>query len=82
MLVLAPTRELAVQTHQVCEQAGKECDPPISSVCVFGGVSKEPQTKALRNGAQVHLLLFVVICFFMFFKDYRRYTRSPDGFDE
>ncbi len=54
MLVLAPTRELAVQTHQVCEQAGKECDPPISSVCVFGGVSKEPQTKALRNGAQVY----------------------------
>ncbi len=53
MLVLAPTRELAVQTHVVCEQAGKACDPPITSVCVFGGVSKEPQKQALRSGAQV-----------------------------
>ncbi len=53
MLVLAPTRELAVQTHQVCEEAGKEFDPPISSVCVFGGVPKDPQKKALRDGAQV-----------------------------
>lgn len=53
MLVLAPTRELAVQTHEVCEAAGKICDPPVSSVCVFGGVSKEPQKKALRAGAQI-----------------------------
>jgi ATP-dependent RNA helicase DBP3 len=53
MLVLAPTRELAVQTHVVCEEAGKACDPPIRSVCVFGGVSKEPQKQALRGGAQV-----------------------------
>jgi DEAD/DEAH box helicase len=51
--VLAPTRELAVQTHQVCEEAGKEFDPPIYSVCIFGGVSKDPQKKALREGAQV-----------------------------
>lgn len=53
MLVLAPTRELAVQTEQVCEAAGKHCDPVVKTVCVFGGVSKEPQKKALLEGAQI-----------------------------
>ncbi len=38
MLVLAPTRELAVQTQQVCEAAGKCIN--VRSVCVFGGVAK------------------------------------------
>ena len=53
MLVLSLTRELAMQTQVVCEQAGKHCEPRIRSVCIFGGVSKEPQKKALRKGAQV-----------------------------
>jgi ATP-dependent RNA helicase DBP3 len=51
MLVLAPTRELAVQTQQVCEAAGKCVN--VRSVCVFGGVSKEPQQKALRMGVEI-----------------------------
>jgi ATP-dependent RNA helicase DBP3 len=53
MLVLSPTRELAVQTHVVCEEAGKVCNPPLKSVCIFGGVSKDPQKRALRDGAQI-----------------------------
>lgn len=53
MLVLSPTRELAMQTQVVCEEAGKVCEPRIHSVCIFGGVAKEPQKKALRKGAQV-----------------------------
>lgn len=53
MLVLAPTRELAMQTQQVCEDAGRHCTPKVRSVCVFGGVSKEPQKKALTKGVQV-----------------------------
>lgn len=53
MLVLAPTRELAMQTQEVCEAAGKHCNPPVQSVCVFGGVSKDPQKKALLRGVQV-----------------------------
>ena len=53
MLVLSPTRELAMQTQLVCEKAGVGCEPPVASVCIFGGVSKEPQKRALRKGAQV-----------------------------
>mmetsp|Transcript_28636 Transcript_28636/g.75218 ORF Transcript_28636/g.75218 Transcript_28636/m.75218 type:complete len:560 (+) Transcript_28636:125-1804(+) len=53
MLVVSPTRELAVQTAEVCEEAGSCMDPPIGSVCVFGGVAKGPQTSALRRGVHI-----------------------------
>ena len=53
MLVVAPTRELAVQTSDVCEAAGAAMSPPLMSVCVFGGVPKGPQTSALRAGAHI-----------------------------
>ena len=38
MLILAPTRELAQQSQDVLEVAGKYCG--IRSVAVYGGVSK------------------------------------------
>jgi len=51
MLVLSPTRELAMQTQVVMEQAGKECQ--IRSVCCYGGVPKWDQKRALRWGVEV-----------------------------
>uniref|UniRef100_A0A1D2AAX4 RNA helicase n=1 Tax=Auxenochlorella protothecoides TaxID=3075 RepID=A0A1D2AAX4_AUXPR len=50
-LVIAPTRELAIQISVVLEEAGQPCG--ISSVCVYGGVSKRDQVTALRKGAQI-----------------------------
>jgi len=51
MLVLAPTRELAMQTQTVMEEAGKSCN--IRSVCCYGGVPKWEQKRALRWGVEV-----------------------------
>merc|ERR1719244_2014799 len=51
MLVLAPTRELAMQTQTVMEEAGKECF--IRSVCCYGGVPKWEQKRQLRWGVEV-----------------------------
>ena len=49
MLIVAPTRELAQQSQDVLEVAGKSCG--IRSVSVYGGVSKERQRKSLNaNG--------------------------------
>ncbi|KIY45737.1 DEAD-domain-containing protein [Fistulina hepatica ATCC 64428] len=46
-LVVAPTRELAVQTHDALSALGASLG--IASVAVFGGVPKEPQVRMLRN---------------------------------
>ena len=51
MLVVAPTRELAMQSQTVLEDAGKHFK--IRSVCVYGGVPKYEQRKALKEGAEV-----------------------------
>jgi len=51
MLVVAPTRELAMQSQEVLEQAGEFCG--IRSVAVYGGVPKWPQRKALEQGVEV-----------------------------
>lgn len=53
MLVVAPTRELAIQIHKVLQVASDRCSPPLGSVCIFGGVDKKPQRTALRNGVGV-----------------------------
>jgi ATP-dependent RNA helicase DBP3 len=42
MLVVAPTRELALQTFDVVEKA-------VPAVCVFGGVSKSGQQQELQR---------------------------------
>ncbi|KAJ3996463.1 P-loop containing nucleoside triphosphate hydrolase protein [Lentinula boryana] len=46
-LVLAPTRELALQTHEALQELGEQFG--IASVAVFGGVPKEGQLKMLKN---------------------------------
>lgn len=51
-LVLAPTRELAVQSSQALEDfASRSRD--VEVVAVYGGSAYGPQLKALRQGAQV-----------------------------
>jgi ATP-dependent RNA helicase DBP3 len=46
-VIVSPTRELA---SQIYEQLGKLAAPAgLSVVCVYGGVPKEPQAKAIRN---------------------------------
>ncbi|CCM01429.1 uncharacterized protein FIBRA_03481 [Fibroporia radiculosa] len=47
VLVVAPTRELALQTHDTLSALGEPFG--IASVAVFGGVDKGPQIKALKN---------------------------------
>ncbi|KIK02315.1 hypothetical protein K443DRAFT_97176 [Laccaria amethystina LaAM-08-1] len=49
ILVLAPTRELAIQTHDTLAALGKPFG--IASVAVFGGVPKDPQVKMLKNAS-------------------------------
>ncbi|KAE8915567.1 DEAD-box ATP-dependent RNA helicase 5 [Phytophthora fragariae] len=51
MLVVAPTRELAMQSSAVISEAGKKCG--LKSVCIYGGVPKHTQKKALRDGVHV-----------------------------
>jgi ATP-dependent RNA helicase RhlE len=50
-LILAPTRELAEQIHDVFVELGKQTQ--VRTVTVYGGVGKGPQITALRQGAQV-----------------------------
>lgn len=47
LLVLAPTRELAIQIQEEADKFGK---PEIKSVCCYGGAPKPPQAQALRSG--------------------------------
>lgn len=50
VLILAPTRELAVQSHDTLSHIGSTfCSPPISSLAVYGGIDKGPQIQALRD---------------------------------
>lgn len=50
-LVVAPTRELAIQTHDTLTALGKPFG--IASVAVFGGVPKDPQVRMLKNANKV-----------------------------
>lgn len=51
ILVVAPTRELAIQISEVAEQSNNP--KKIKSVCVYGGVSKEHQRISLKKGANI-----------------------------
>ncbi|KAJ3450998.1 atp-dependent RNA helicase ddx5-related [Anaeramoeba flamelloides] len=50
-LILAPTRELAIQIKEVSEEFGRTIN--ITSNCVYGGVSRGPQIQQLRRGGQI-----------------------------
>lgn len=48
VLVLAPTRELAVQIQNECSKFGTSSK--INNTCVYGGVPKGPQIRDLQKG--------------------------------
>lgn len=48
ILIVAPTRELAMQSHQVVEEMGGP-----AGVCIYGGVPKDMQKRALQAGAEI-----------------------------
>ncbi|MBN1920134.1 MAG: DEAD/DEAH box helicase [Anaerolineae bacterium] len=50
-LILAPTRELAEQIHQVTVELSR--NTRVRSVTIYGGVSKSPQVAALRQGVEI-----------------------------
>lgn len=52
LLVVAPTRELAIQVAESIEQMGKFMRG-LNVVTVYGGAAYGPQIKALKGGAQV-----------------------------
>ncbi|KAJ2783105.1 RNA-dependent ATPase [Coemansia interrupta] len=47
VLIVSPTRELAMQTHEQCVEAGKSLH--INSVCLYGGAPKQQMIQAIRN---------------------------------
>jgi len=51
VLILAPTRELAVQIQEECAKFGSSSK--IKSTCVYGGVSKGTQIRELKRGVEV-----------------------------
>ena len=50
-LIIAPTRELAEQIHQMGVDLGR--NTKVRGVTVYGGVSKNRQVTALRRGAEI-----------------------------
>src|SRR3569833_2817664 len=50
-LVIAPTRELAVQIEEIVKIYAKHL--PLTVATVFGGVGEHPQIRALRAGTEV-----------------------------
>ncbi|XP_009367550.2 DEAD-box ATP-dependent RNA helicase 20 isoform X1 [Pyrus x bretschneideri] len=51
VLVLAPTRELAVQIQQEATKFGSSSK--IKSTCIYGGVPKGPQVRDLQKGVEI-----------------------------
>ncbi|KAL5495763.1 DBP3 [Sanghuangporus weigelae] len=47
VLAVAPTRELALQTHETFSELGKSLG--LTSIAVYGGVDKAPQRQALKD---------------------------------
>lgn len=59
VLVVAPTRELAIQTHDTLSALGAPFH--IGSVAVYGGVDKAPQTKALSRAREDGMTTRIVV---------------------
>ncbi len=53
VLVLVPTRELAIQVGEECRTLARHLEPRVKVAAVFGGVSINPQMMALRGGAEL-----------------------------
>ncbi len=53
VLVLVPTRELAIQVCGVFKQMSENINPELTSLSVYGGVKINPQMMALRGGTDI-----------------------------
>jgi len=51
VLVLAPTRELAIQVEESVRTYGRQ--RPVRSIAIYGGVGFDPQVRRLRDGVDV-----------------------------
>ena len=58
MLVLAPTRELAVQIQEEALKFGVRAS--IRSTCIYGGAPKGPQIRDLKRGTFIMNYVSVV----------------------
>jgi hypothetical protein len=63
VLVLAPTRELAVQIKEECDKFGASSE--IKNTVVYGGVPKSRQVRDLKNGVEIVIATPVRILHFM-----------------
>lgn len=53
VLILVPTRELAIQIREEFERFSANIEPKVKCLSVYGGVKINPQMIALRGGADV-----------------------------
>ncbi|MEO1895678.1 MAG: DEAD/DEAH box helicase, partial [Methylococcales bacterium] len=53
IVVLVPTRELAIQVADVFSAFAKNIQPTLKCLSVYGGVKINPQMQALRGGVDV-----------------------------
>ena len=51
VLILAPTRELAVQIQQECDKFG--ASSKINNTCLYGGAPRNNQIRALDRGVEI-----------------------------
>ncbi|KAI9197141.1 p68 RNA helicase [Polychytrium aggregatum] len=51
VLILAPTRELAIQIQQECNKFG--ASSRIKNTCLYGGVPRGPQIRELQKGVEI-----------------------------
>ncbi|GAA5969629.1 hypothetical protein JCM11641_008185 [Rhodosporidiobolus odoratus] len=49
VLIICPTRELAMQTHNNLSLISSSLTPTLPSVCLYGGVPKPEQIRTLKN---------------------------------
>lgn len=53
VLILAPTREIAEQIHQVILSLTKDFEPPVYSMCAIGGISIHEDLQKLKYGVHI-----------------------------
>lgn len=83
VLVLAPTRELALQIKQECDKFGASSE--IKNTVVYGGVPKSTQVRDLRYDAYYELKAAVLYIFFSDCPSFHRLklkTFSCQNFDD
>ena len=75
-IIMAPTRELALQIEEEAKKFGERLG--TKTVSVIGGASREEQALLMRRGVDVSFLVFFVIfiVILIFFLDYYCYTWS------